>query len=184
MARLQCPSGEGEKPVRNLMKQALCVTLVLVVAAMAGCCLYRTPRPGEVAVPSPVNLLLPRELRISPFIEVTRADDGVHYLKALVEAKDSFDDAAKAFGTFRFELYSFREANADPKGNRIAVWDVAADDARSNLLHWDGITRMYVFKLRWDNPLAEGTPYVLVVTLSSRFSERLTDERTFDGDNQ
>ena len=172
----------GDRPVKSIIKQVLCVTLVLpAVGAVIGCPNHTQPPPGEVPVPSPLNLLLPRELHISPLIGLYKTDDGDRYLEVRVEARDSFDDATKACGTFRFELYAFRKTNTDPKGDLITTWDMPVRDAKANLVHWDGLTQKYLFNLGWDNPIPEGTPYVLVAIFSSRFSERISDERVVDG---
>jgi hypothetical protein len=53
-------------------------------------------------------------------------------------------------------------------------------EAKTNLLHWDGLTRKYRFRLRWDKPLAPGEPFILEAVFSSPFTERLIDERLFE----
>ncbi|HAU36910.1 MAG TPA: hypothetical protein DCX07_04250, partial [Phycisphaerales bacterium] len=87
------------------------------------------------------------------------------------------NDPTKAFGDFRFELHEFVPNATDPKGRRLSTWDVSVVDPKTNLLHWDGITRTYQFKLKWVNPVPVGERFVLRAVFSSPHTDRLFDER-------
>ena len=140
--------------------------------------------PKRIDVPKPIDYLLPKRIRIHRFTTAGKLtkDDGAVGISVRVEATDHFGDSGKAFGQFRFELYSFRDSNADPKGNRIRVWEVPLMDVKKNLLHWDQIARVYNFKLQCDQAIAPGQPFVLMVVFSSPFTERRIDERKFTGE--
>ncbi len=166
--------------MRNLI---LCVLAIIAATISAGTlgCSPAVPA-GDIDVPEPIDLMLPRKVRIDPFSDVRRAavqaDGGVD---VLIEATDSFGDATKAFGTFRFELYAFRANNTDPKGRLLTTWEVPVIDPKTNIVHWDGISRKYRFRLKWGKDIAAGQPFVLAVVFSSPFTQRLMDEHKFDG---
>jgi len=136
---------------------------------------------GQMEVPSPINLLLPRKIRIHPFTGTRTFDQagGIRGIDVRIEALDATDDSTKAYGDFRFELYAFRPNSLDPKGKLLAVWDVSLSKPQENLLHWDSIIRAYKFKLQWDQPIPVGRRFVLVAIFSSPFTERLFDQRVF-----
>jgi len=133
------------------------------------------------AVPAPIDLLLPKTIRIHPFTQTRVFDEagGIKGVDVRIEAVDAYGDATKAFGDFRFEMYDFVTNSLDPKGKRIATWNESLLEPKRNLLHWDKITRTYEFKLQWDRPIPVGKRYVLVAVFSSPFTRRIIDERVF-----
>ncbi len=135
----------------------------------------------QVEIPAPINLLLPKSMRIHPFTRTRIFDEtgGIKGVEVRVEAIDYYGDTTKAFGEFRFELYQYKPQSPDPKGKRIAVWEVPLLEPKMNLMHWDNITRTYEFKLQWDQPIAVGQKFVLVSYFSSPYSKRLSHEREF-----
>lgn len=160
-----------------------CITLAFTTlsVAMAGCnsSIFPGSSSSTRPVPEPVNLMLPKSISIHPFTAFRSFDEtgGENGIDARIEAKDAAGDTTKAYGNFRFELYAFIPVSADPKGAKLATWDVPLSDAKTSSLHWDGITRAYTFKLRWDQPIPQGAQFVLVAIFSSPFTERLFSER-------
>ncbi|MHC4982306.1 MAG: hypothetical protein ACYTF6_03950 [Planctomycetota bacterium] len=140
-----------------------------------------SPPQQPQAVPAPINLLLPRKIRIHPFTGTRTFGEagGVQGIDVRIEVRDAFDDPQKAFGDFRFELYSYRAHHPDPKAKRIAVWKESLMEAKKNLTHWDTIAKRYQFKLQWQQPIPIGQRFVLVATFSSPFTERLHHEQVF-----
>ncbi len=130
---------------------------------------------AQVKVPEPVNLLLPKEIRIHSFTgtRVFSEEGGIKGIDVQVEALDAYGDATKAFGTFRFELYHFKPTSADPKGERMAMWTIDLSDPKQNRESWKGIFRTYQFKLGWSQSIPVGRKFVLVATFDSPFTNRL-----------
>jgi len=170
--------GSGPGASRFAAAARYAVIAVLALTLLPGCPIG--PPSGKVPVPDPVNLLLPTRMRIHPFTDVISGPDGVKRVEVRIEAIDSFGDATKMFGEFRFELYTVKAMSVDPKGRLIETWDVPIMDGKSNLAHWDGITRTYVFKLDWDTPLPGNGPLVIRAVFSSPFTPRYTAERTLE----
>jgi hypothetical protein len=140
------------------------------------------PRATSQPVPAPINLLLPRGISFQGFTGGPRALDAAGQAKGIevhIAAKDSFGHATKAFGDFRFELYDFRPNATDPKGQRLAVWEVSTSDPRTNRDHWNEVHRTYEFRLGWDQTVPISTKLVLVAVFSSPFTERLFAQHTF-----
>jgi hypothetical protein len=160
----------------NRSRRLVCAIGVVLAALLSGC---HTPVGG--VVPQPIDMLLPKEISIHPFTGTRMFDEqgGIKGMDVRIEAKDSFGDATKAFGQFRFEMYDFRKQNPDPKGEMLASWDVNLIEPKDNLVHWDNITRTYQFKLQWARPMAVGRRFVLVAVFSSPYHERLFAQREF-----
>ena len=164
--------------------------LALLVAALAlsACGDFKWPRwtqrppslpPGSV--PYPITLVLPKTISIHPFTGMRTFDDagGIKGIDVRIEAKDSYGDTTRAFGDFRFELYTYRPNSLDPKDTKVGTWDVPLTDPQTNLRHWDSITRTYQFRLEWSRPIPAGERFVLLATFSSPYTERTFAERVF-----
>ena len=166
-----------------------CVLAAAMSLALAGCDGGPgKPGPFEIieppvtaGVPEPINLLLPQVIRIHPFTGTRDfgKEGGVRGVEVRIDALDAYEDSAKAFGNFRFELYAYREENPDGKGQRISTWSVPLLDPKDNIVHWDKVHRNYLFKLQWDKPVPLGERFLLVAIFDSPFTERLFDERVF-----
>ncbi len=130
-----------------------------------------------------LKLLMPSQLEILPFTKPRSWDsdyipDGI---EVVLRPLDSFGDQTKAVGTFRFELYKFKKAHADPRGDRLAFWQVDLNSKKAQNLHWDKITRTYTFRLGWTNDMPSFKPgkYVLEVTYISPWNERISARYIF-----
>jgi len=139
------------------------------------------PAPGAVKVPAPLEVLLPKAVRIHPFTgtRVFGEAGGIAGIDLRIEAIDGYGDASKAFGRFRFELFRHQPNNPDEKGARVAVWNVSLEDVKDNRSHWNSITRTYQFKLGWGDAIPIGRKFVLLAVFESRFTPRLFDQRVF-----
>jgi len=157
------------------------VLAVLALAAVPGCP-NNAPAPGDVPVPEPMNLLLPKRMRIHPFSDVLDVRRGSQQIEVRIEAVDAFGDPTKMFGEFRFEAYVLKPRSTDRRGRLLETWDVSIMDGKTNLKHWDNVTRMYVFKLDWNRPSIGRQPFVMRVVFTSPFTTRFIVERTFERD--
>ncbi len=138
---------------------------------------------AQIDVPQPVNLLLPKSINIHPFT-VTRTFDkagGIRGIDVRVEAFNSFHEATKMFGSFRFEIYTFKANSLDPKDALSGIWEIKPSllDPKENLRYWNRSQQMYEFKLQWDKPIPVGQKFVLVTVFTSPFTHRLTAQRVF-----
>jgi hypothetical protein len=150
------------------------------LAGAAGC--TGAPATGPIDVPSPVNLLLPHAIRIHPFTGLRGLDASgkVRGLEVRMEALDAYQDSTKAFGTFHFELYHFKPFSGDRKGERIETWEVDLMNPRENIIHWDPITRAYIFKLQLYRAVPAGQRLVLTASFDSPFNK----ERLFAAEHE
>ena len=183
--RAPCRPGgkERENAVRRLCEYGRAAVLtVLALTVVPGCPGPAAPPPGDVPVPEPLNLLLPKRMRIHPFSDVTVAPDGTWRIEVRIEAVDAFGDATKMFGEFRFEAYALKPVSTELKGRLMETWDASIMTGKANLVHWDSITRTYVFKLDWDKPSADKQPFVMRAVFASKFSKRFLAEMTFEWD--
>lgn len=171
-----------DKPVLSGLGRA---SLFLALTAMVGGC-NGPPSPasqpaGPQQVPEPLQLLLPKQIRIHSFTGTREFSEsgGIKGIDVRIEAIDSYGDATKAFGKFRFELFAFKPNSPDPKGPRIAVWTVDVSEPKDNRRHWNNIMRTYQFKLGWGQAIPVGRKFVLAAMLESRFSGRLFHQQVF-----
>ena len=159
------------------------MALIIVMLAAVGCTenAYLATTAAAQPVPEPINLLLPKTVRIHPFTGTRSFDEagGIRGIDVRIEAIDHYGDPIKAFGQMRFELFRFKPNSTDPKGKRIAVWEESIIAPKKNLVHWDKITRTYEFKLQWDSPIPVGRKFVLQAVFTSPFTERMFAERVF-----
>ncbi len=153
------------------------VATLLLATLIGGCNGSLVQEP----VPKPIDLLLPHKIRLHPFTgtRVFGAGGGITGIDVRIEAIDAFDDATKAFGQFRFELYSYDPNRADHKGRQLLAWPVDVENPDVNRIHWNSITRTYQFKLKWEDPIPVGQKFVLRAMFQSRFAPRVFDERLF-----
>ena len=158
------------------------VLTVLALTMGPGCPGPVAGPPGDVEVPKPLNLLLPKRMRIHPFSGVTVAPDGTWQVEVRIEAVDAFGDATKMFGTFRFEAYALKPRSTELKGLLMETWEASIMDGKANLVHWDGITRTYVFKLGWDKPPGRQQAFVMRAVFTSPYTKRSIAEMTFEWD--
>ena len=141
-----------------------------------------TSRPGvQQELPDDVRPLLPVSSHIHPFTGTRTFDKagGVKGLEVRLEVLDAYEDQIKAYGDFRFELYRLKPNSLDKRGELVDNWPVSLRDPDANSLHWDRITRTYVFKLQWYKPIPVGQQYVLDAVFSSPYTVRLFDQRVF-----
>ena len=160
--------------------------LVLALAGGRGGLPWFEPKlaggpPARTPVPEPLDQLLPRQVHIHAFTgtRVFSEHGGITGIDVRIQAKDAFDDTAKAFGKFRFELYHHKGEGPDKKGDRIAVWTQDVLDPGANRRHWDKYMKTYRFKLGWNQPIPVGRKFVLRVNFESPFTDRISDERVF-----
>jgi len=163
----------------------LVVSVVVLPGFLNGCDWVRWSggRSSDVTehvdIPAPINALLPQKIEVHPFTRIgllsQRGD--IHGIDLCVRAVDSYGDATKAFGKFRFELYQFKPASPDPKGSLLAVWNENVEALKENRQHWDNISRTYRFKLAWDRSFQPGEKFVIVVIFQSRYTDRLFAQR-------
>ncbi|MCK4626575.1 MAG: hypothetical protein KAV00_14745 [Phycisphaerae bacterium] len=168
------------------IRSVLSVFALTLTTVLVGGCEMFFPKPGAQppaaeVVPEPINTLLPTQIRIHPFTGLRAFSDkgDIKGLDVRIEAIDAYGDTNKAFGLFRFELYQFKPNSPDPKGPRVAVWNVNIEDFKTNRRHWNSIARTYQFKLAWNRPIPVGRKFVLITIFQSRFTERLFAELTF-----
>ena len=95
-------------------------------------------------------------------------------------AIDIFGDHAKAVGDYRFELFRFRPASGDRKGDRLGFWEQSIRTVEDHRTHWDPFSQTYEFELYWDRTLKTGRKYVLQVTYVGADQRRLINEYVFE----
>jgi len=139
----------------------------------------KDPAFQRVAVPAPLNELLPKAIRIHEFTAAAELPKGKQGIDMWIQVNDGFDSRNKAFGQFRFELRRLVPAEPEPAGELIRWWQIDLSDVARNKQHWQNTHMLYLFRLECDQPLVMGSRYVLVAVFDSPFTERLFTRRVF-----
>jgi hypothetical protein len=125
--------------------------LVAAILFLAGCSgPERRAENGDCIIPC----FVPVAVHIKPsFSRIVpgEKDPSSSEIEVYVSLDDQFGDPAKAAGNYRFELFHYRPATADSRGERIAVEGIQQfdlSDVQLSQQHWDSTTRSYRFKLK------------------------------------
>lgn len=176
-------AGQKESCVSHSLLRIAALLAVGMLPSLVGCSSTQRPDASAVrqSIPQPILSTLPTEVRLHPFTGTRSFDnDGqITGAEVYLVAINQLGDPTNAFGDFRFELYSFRQQSPDPKKQLLDTWSLPLSDIQANVVHWDHIKRMYVFRLQWTKPLPVGQRFVLVTTFESPYTPRLTDEHVF-----
>ncbi|MCG8405002.1 MAG: hypothetical protein MI923_07380 [Phycisphaerales bacterium] len=137
------------------------------------------PTPEEL-----VGFYSPKSIKILEFTKPQSFDDDLipDGLKVWLRPRDGDGDELKAFGTFIFELYAYRPASQNRKGQLIQQWKQPVLEHESQRQFWNRITRAYEFHLSWEGePIPPQKKYILAVSFQSGpGSERLFDAYEFE----
>jgi len=161
----------------------------LVAAVLAGACVggcrSTTPRPPttQLARDEYLGLYQPRRVRIlEDFTRPASFDDDEvpDGLEVWVRLHDGLGDSVKGYGSFRFELYAFRQASGERRGDRLMVWDQSIGSIADQRRFWNDVMQMYEFPLRWDRPVPPQQRYVLELVYTTPWGRRLFDQRVFE----
>ena len=99
----------------------------------------------------------------------TRHADRYDQLRVILALHDHQKDRTRGFGQFRFEIYEYRPASADRRGERWGVWNVPIESHKDLDEHWDPFNRMFEFRLDFQNEFTvgwlDGEPRVTVPDL-------------------
>lgn len=155
---------------------------ILPLAITLAACDAPQVRMDDPTAQTYLRLLMPAKLEIQHFTRpVSLHGDGkADGLEVMVATLDSFGDQIKSVGSFNIELYQERKASADQFGKRVAYWSVKIDSEQVLKENWDGLARVYVFRLRLPMESLPAERYVLTAQLNLPGDVRLFDEHQFD----
>jgi hypothetical protein len=171
----------------NTLKKLRCC---LLFAGMMFCCGCNGSTDQSVGLGSVGNTF--RVTKIHFQRSFTRIQKGKPDAKELpgivayVQLKDQFDDPIKALGMFRFEIYRYRSAVSDPRGERFSIdgkQEFDLTNVNINQKRWDSITRSYHLDLKLPPEVAKlkkNQKIVLQVTFSMNSEYRIRDILTLN----
>ena len=119
----------------------------------------------------------------APFTQPASFDDDPipDGIEVSLAALDRQGEPTKLAGQIVFELYSYRQAAADPKGTQIQTWQLALADDQDQQTYWHHATQMYEFPLRVDlSSLPQSRKFVLLARYSNPWNEYLEDQVEID----
>ena len=100
---------------------------------------------------------------------------------ALAHLIDAAGDPIKFPGVFNFELYAYKAASSDHRGELLQSWTQALASLEDQKKFWEHVTATYEFQLSWEGkPIEPQKKYILAVTFQSLGSERLFTDYEFE----
>lgn len=130
-----------------------------------------------------VSYYSPQSLKILPFTKPRSFDadaipDGIG---VSVRTLDMSGDPVKAYGTFIFELYAYKPATSDHRGELLQTWTQPVLNPKDQKQYWERVTTTYEFQLSWEGqPLQPQKRYILIASFQAPGSKRLFDEYEFE----
>lgn len=154
-------------------------TVIVGMFVLAGCSqpVLEEPEVKDEA------LFGPTAMRIHPVFSQVKdwtGDGRADGIEVLLEFQDQFGDPTKAAGTVMFELYSYRQAEPDPRGLRVVnPWHGSLLTTREQVSRWNRTSRTYSFQLAFGGIDAKKR-YVLTAAFRSGSGSRFTDQVVLD----
>jgi len=142
---------------------------------------YLPTEPERVEM---LSLMLPQEIKIWPVTQIKsfNEDNIPDGILVVLRPLDKFGDPVKAVGLFYFELWTYENATAERKGQRLAFWDRTIGTAEEVRLYWTR-AQMYEFQLAWTQgaeSIKPGRKYILTATYRTPWDETIRDEYVFN----
>lgn len=117
-------------------------------------------RPEKVRVDSFTRF------KASPEVPDEDGNQPADVLEARVQVLDADGNPMRAVGKFRIELYRFAKRSPDPRGGRLAIWNVDVQGRDDNRRYFDTLINGYTFNLDLEsrNLLEKGSRYIVEAT--------------------
>lgn len=150
-----------------------------VLLLLGGC---QTDQPRQRTADE-AEMFGPASMRIHPiFTQISdwTGDGKPDGVEALIEFQDQFGDPTKSTGQVIFELYDYRRASPDPRGDRfVNPWVGSLKTIDDQRQHWNRTSRTYSFQLACPQ-IQSDRPYVLTAIFQlsggGRFFDRVVLE--------
>jgi len=159
-------------------------TLAITAATQLGC--QRGEIDDQVGGPTTDELVgyySPTQIRLLPFTKIRSFDEDLIPDGVAVSLRplDGAGDPVKAYGSFLFELYEYRQATADRRGRRLQAWRQTIHTLDEQRTFWERVTSTYEFQLSWEGePLPIDRKYVLAASFEAPGADRLFDDYVFE----
>jgi hypothetical protein len=127
--------------------------------------------PHALSMGKNAQIIGPVSIRIHPtFTQVKNWEgdakpDGIEAL--LLEVRDRWEEPIRATGKVIFELYDYRTAYPDPRGNRLVnPWVASLATVEEQTARWDRVSRAYKFQLAYPQ-MDPNRTYVLTASFET-----------------
>ncbi len=151
-----------------------------VIALAGGCDVFKKSLPAD----SQQQVFFgPATMRLHPiFTQVANWTQGTrpNGIQAELEFQDQFGDPTKAAGTVYFDLYHYRKAEADPRGEWMAHWNGSLLSVEEQIARWNKASRTYSFQLIYDK-ISPSANYVLDAVFETTDGQRFFGHMIIEG---
>ena len=102
-------------------------------------------------------------------------------IEVVLQPLDQQGEPTKLAGNLVFELYTYRPASAEPKGQLAQTWRHSLSSKKDQDARWDRATRMYKFQLMVDKTtMPKSSKYVILARYTNPWNEHFEDEAVID----
>ncbi len=163
------------------------VLIFCLAGGALACCGCQRGQIGDTSEgPSGADLAAyysPRKIKILPFTKPRSFDDDAipDGIGVSLRPLDGGGDPVKAYGTFIFELYTYKNALGSHRGPLLQTWTQPVRNIPDQKKFWERVTSTYEFQLSWEGmPIPPQKKYILAASFQASGSERLFDEYEFE----
>ncbi len=166
------------------------LTYVLTVSLLGSLLCATACQRGEIretaegpTIEQLVEFYSPESIEILQFTKPKSFDDDAipDGIGVSLRPKDCGGDTVKAYGEFMFELYAYRSASGQRRGQLLQSWSQPVVDLDDQKQFWDHVTTTYEFQLSWEgSPIPPQRKYILAVSFQAPGGKRLFDEYEFE----
>lgn len=163
-----------------------CLVCAAVTAAalLAGCNRGQIGQtPQGPSTDELVKYYSPTAIKVLPFTKPRSFDDDAtpDGIGVSLRPLDSAGDPVKAYGTFIFELYAYKQALGNHRGELLQTWTQPVLGPKDQKKFWERVTSTYEFQLSWEGkPISPDRRYILLASFQAPGSDRLFDEYQFE----
>lgn len=166
--------------MRHVSRQARRLAALATAMALAGCGRGQVARIESLSDAQILDLYSPKRIEILPFTKVKSFNDDLipDGIEVALRPIDTLGDPIKAYGEFRFELYTYRPASGERAGEQLETWVQPIVSEKDQAKFWDRATSTYTFQLTWEGGEfpAVDRKYILLATFQGSGEKRLTAE--------
>ena len=91
--------------------------------------------------------LAPEKVRVDSFTSFKIGGDGGRTWRPASKCMDADDNPMRTIGKFRIEMFQFAPQSADPRGDRVGMWQIDIQNHEDNRKYFDVLINGYTFTL-------------------------------------
>ena len=162
----------------------IAIICLALITLSSGCSQIKGPEYSQEDTKNLQKCIIAQKLQIvAPFTKPKSFDEDVipDGIDLFLKASDQQDDPVKIAGNIVIQLYAFRNASADPKGQLIETWNYNLTSVNDQVQYWNRNTRMYEIPLSLDiAKLSQARKFVMLARYINPWNEHIENQEIID----